>query len=135
MIFQFPIALLGRLWHNDANIMKEVIFMPDVSTRIREAIALLDVSYGELAKATGLPKSTLQRYATGTTEKIPIDRLELIANALNVPTEFFLGWEPKEPIHKDSKELSKFVGLYSKLSPGHRRLIQAAMERLAEDGE
>jgi transcriptional regulator with XRE-family HTH domain len=115
--------------------MKEVIFMPNVSSRIREAIAMLDMSYGELSKATGISKSTLQRYATGSTEKIPIDRLELIANALNVPAEFFLGWEPKEQIHKDDKELSKFVALYSKLSHGHRKLIQAAMERLAEGGE
>lgn len=50
--------------------------MSDISKRILETITCKDISYGDLSDKTGIPKSALQRYATGQTEKIPIDRLE-----------------------------------------------------------
>lgn len=51
------------------------------------------ISYGELSSLTNIPKSALQRYATGETEKIPLDRLEKIAVALHVETAWLLGWD------------------------------------------
>lgn len=50
-------------------------------------------SYNDLSKLTGLAKSTLQRYETGTTTKIPIDAIETIANALQVPPHELAGLE------------------------------------------
>lgn len=67
--------------------------MSDISKRILDTLNLKDVSYGELSERTGIPKSALQRYATGQTEKIPIDRLQSIANAIGVTTQFLMGWE------------------------------------------
>lgn len=66
--------------------------MGDYSKRIKQAIDDSRLSYGELSKITGIPKSALQRYATGETEKIPLDRLELIAQATRVDTAYLLGW-------------------------------------------
>ena len=66
--------------------------MSEISDRLLGVISYRTVSYGDLAKATGIPKSALQRYATGETEKIPIDRLEKIADALNVSTAYLMGW-------------------------------------------
>ena len=45
---------------------------------------------------TGVPKSTLQRYATGETTAIPLDRLETIAKATSVSPAYLMGWE-KDP--------------------------------------
>lgn len=67
--------------------------MSDISKRILDTLNLKDVSYGELSERTGIPKSALQRYATGQTEKIPIDRLQKIAKAIGVTTQFLMGWE------------------------------------------
>ena len=50
-------------------------------------------SYGELSELTGIPKSALQRYATGQTGKIPAERIEIIAKALNTTPAFLLGWD------------------------------------------
>lgn len=72
--------------------------MNDIAQRIFNIMAEKKISYGELSKATGVPKSALQRYATGETDKIPIDRLELIAAALGVNTEYLVGWEDTKPI-------------------------------------
>lgn len=66
--------------------------MSDISNRILEIILNKDISYGELSKQTGIPKSALQRYATGETEKIPIDRLEKIAIAIGTTTSHLMGW-------------------------------------------
>ena len=53
--------------------------MSERSERILQAIQNAELSYSELSKLTGIPKSALQRYATGETEKIPIDRIEAIS--------------------------------------------------------
>ena len=44
---------------------------------------------------TGIPKSAIQRYATGETEKIPLDRLELLAQALGISSAYLMGWEDR----------------------------------------
>lgn len=67
--------------------------MSDISKRILETVTCKDISYGDLSDKTGIPKSALQRYATGQTEKIPIDRLEKIASAIGVTTSFLMGWD------------------------------------------
>lgn len=67
--------------------------MSDVSKRILAILTEKEISYGELASKTGIPKSALQRYATGQTEKIPIDRLELIAKSIGTSASFLMGWE------------------------------------------
>lgn len=43
--------------------------MSECSDRILQALKQADLSYGELAKLTGISKSALQRYATGETKK------------------------------------------------------------------
>ena len=67
--------------------------MSERAQRILNLITEADLSYGQLAKATGIPKSALQRYATGETDKIPIDRLVLIAKALRVSPAYLMGWD------------------------------------------
>lgn len=56
----------------------------------------LGYSYQDLADRTGLNKSTLQRYETGKTEKLPLDKAEIIARALETSVEYLLGLEYAE---------------------------------------
>ncbi len=69
------------------------------SERLLLLIRNKKVSYGELARRTGIPKSALQRYATGETGKMPISRVETIAKALGVDSAYLMGWqdEPSTP--------------------------------------
>ena len=75
--------------------------MNDIAQRIMDAMKNADISYGELSKLTGIPKSALQRYATGETVKIPLDRIEAIAKATNVSAGHLLGWN-REPTESDA---------------------------------
>jgi repressor LexA len=52
-----------------------------------------NISYGELSIKTGIPKSAIQRYAIGETEKIPLTRIELLAKALGVTPQYLAGWD------------------------------------------
>lgn len=70
--------------------------MNDRAKRILTAIEKSKLSYGELSKITGIPKSALQRYATGETEKVPIDRIEAIAKATNVSSAYLMCWDREE---------------------------------------
>ncbi len=67
--------------------------MTEVSKRLLNLITRRRMPYSELAQRTGIPKSALQRYATGETEKIPFNRLEAMAKALGTTPAYLLGWE------------------------------------------
>lgn len=70
-----------------------------MSTRADRIKALIDESgksYQELEKLTGVKKSSLQRYASGATTKIPLDVIEKLSVAFNVSQEYIMGWEEKE---------------------------------------
>lgn len=66
------------------------------SERIRALIEESGKSYQELEKLTGIKKSSLQRYASGVTTKIPLDVIEKLSVAFNVSQEYIMGWEEKE---------------------------------------
>ena len=64
--------------------------------RIKSLIEESGKSYQELEKLTGVKKSSLQRYASGITTKIPLDVIEKLSIAFNVSQEYLMGWEVKE---------------------------------------
>lgn len=74
----------------------EVMKMTDIKSiisRLRESVENSGFSYVELEKRTGIAKSSIQRYVSGTTKKIPIDAVQAISKAVGVPAEYILGWE------------------------------------------
>lgn len=83
--------------------------MSELSNRILNLILSRELSYADLSQLTGIPKSALQRYATGETEKIPADRLELIAKALNTTAAALLGQESRTPAAAISDDDIKFA--------------------------
>lgn len=87
--------------------------MSEQSNRILKSIEESGLSYGELSKSTGIPKSALQRYATGETEKVPLDRIEKIALATGKTSEYLLGWEKEKRIADNMSALfhSEDLGL------------------------
>lgn len=87
-----------------------------MSERIQTAMREAGLSYGELAKRTGIPKSALQRYATGSTRKIPTDRVEAIARHTGVTAGYLLGWE-SNAVFLDRQQI-RLIPLYETVSAG-----------------
>ena len=76
------------------------------SERIKALIDSSSKSYQDLEKITGIKKSSLQRYASGVTSKIPLDVIEKLSLAFNVPKEYLMGWDIKE-ISSDEAQLTE----------------------------
>ena len=66
------------------------------SERIKALVDRSGLSYQELEKLTGVKKSSLQRYASGETTKIPLDVIEKLSVAFNVSQEYLMGWDEKK---------------------------------------
>lgn len=106
--------------------------MSDISKRILAAITSADISYGELASITGVPKAALQRYATGVTEKIPVDRLEAIAAATHTTAAHLLGWDDDVPA--PAAEPSRIDRIYQALnSDGQAELVRYGTYLTSQD--
>ncbi|MBY2242680.1 helix-turn-helix domain-containing protein [Clostridioides sp. ES-S-0001-03] len=84
--------------------------MLEITNRIKNKRLELNMSYQDLANKTGLSKSTLQRYETGTIKNIPLDKLEILAHALNESPAFIMGWSKNSKLikTKENKLLSSF---------------------------
>ena len=67
--------------------------MSVLSDRLLKAITDSGYSYGELSKLTGIPKSAIQRYATGGTEKPPSDRMAQLARVTGASAAYLMGLE------------------------------------------
>lgn len=78
--------------------------MDQIAKRIYDTMRAQGLSYAELSCKTGISKSALQRYATGITPKIPMDRIEKIAEALDVSPAYLMGWEDIAQYLKDEHE-------------------------------
>ena len=96
------------------------------SERIKFLIERSGLSYQELEKTTGIKKSSLQRYATGATAKIPLNVIEKLSKAFNVSQEYLMGWT------EDIKKVENNSPEEPTLSEGEKMLLDL-FRRVPED--
>lgn len=82
--------------------------MEDVNNivkRIKKRRLELEYSFQDLADKTNMSKSTLQRYETGAIKNLPVDKLEVLASALQTTPSYLTGWDEvkEEPKKKGVK--------------------------------
>lgn len=115
-----------------------VMNMNEIASRLSAAIAAGKWSYGELSKATGIPKSAIQRYATGATEKIPSERLRALAAALGLTLSALTGWE-EDAARDELPEITMIARAGQKMSPERRqdmlRLLKIAFPEEFRDDD
>ena len=103
------------------------------SERIKLLIEQSGLSYQELEKTTGVKKSSLQRYASGTTQKIPLDVIEKLSKTFGVSQEYLMGWsdnqKTKSPEKKNLSEGEKaWMELYHRLSNETRQMLITSLD-------
>ena len=103
------------------------------SERIKTLIEQSKLSYQELEKITGIKKSSLQRYASGTTAKIPLDVIEKLSKTFNVSQEYLMGWSddkkintPEKPKLSEGEEM--WLKLYHRLSSETREILITSLD-------
>lgn len=105
--------------------------MLDEVKRMKEAIKTAQLSYMQLEKLTGVSHSTLQRYLTGKTNRIPLSAVEKIANATGVSAQWIMGWEL--PDNAEQSENEELFNIFSSL-PEDRQQIVADLIRTLSKG-
>ena len=86
---QFIISLYGGADMSEKEISEK---MQDIMSRMKKRREELDMSYQTLSDKVGISKSTLQRQETGYIKNMSVDKLEDIANALQVSPAYLMGW-------------------------------------------
>ncbi len=100
--------------------------------RIKNRRKELGYSYQVLANKTNMSKSTLQRYETGAIKNIPLDKLKVLANALEVSPTYLLGLEYKQDLtysvfaQEDTREYEVFTSEEKRLIFAYRKLNKEA---------
>lgn len=77
-----------------------------IGERIRARRKEIGMSADELGKRLGKDRSTVFRYEKGDIEKVPIDILEPIAEALNTTPQYLMGWEE---VQKNNNTIADIV--------------------------
>lgn len=83
--------------------------MNSIAVKLKLKIKERGMSIRELEKATGIPHSAIQRYASGRTDNIPISRLKSIASALGTTAEYLLGWDEDIPTIESLSDVEKEI--------------------------
>lgn len=96
------------------------------SERIKALVDSSGMSYQELEKLTGIKKSSLQRYASGATTKIPLDVIEKLSIAFNVSQEYLMGWDeqkssPTEPVLSEGEKV--LLDLFNRVPEDQQQLV------------
>jgi len=99
--------------------------------RIKERRLELNLSYQDIADATGLSKSTIQRYETGSIRKLPINQIEDIAKALHVTPGYLMGWEDTPGYYNDPETAR--LAQEAANDPDMRLLLDAKRDLSPED--
>ena len=98
------------------------------SERIKALIEQSKRTYQELEKITGIKKSSLQRYASGATTKIPLDVIEKLSSTFGVSQEYLMGWSESEKNSPTSEETltdgeKVWLDLYRKTPESSREML------------
>lgn len=81
-----------------------------VQERIKQLVDNSGKTYAKLERMTGIPKSSLQRYATGCTTKVPLDAIRKLSEAFRVSQVWLMGYDTNNDTEINQTEVREIVG-------------------------
>lgn len=106
------------------------ILMKERIRRLNDVLQEKHLTYEQLEKQTGVAKSSIQRYLTGQTLKIPIDFFEKVARVTDTPVEYLACYD-KQKTTSIGENRGDFEEYYSKLDEQGREQLKKYAEFLA----
>ncbi len=108
----------------------------DIVERLKTSVQKSGLSYVELEKKTNIAKSSIQRYVSGLTKKIPIDAIQAIAKAVDVSPAYIMGWtnEEKEESQNNDFQENKLLHNYKTLNTTGKQKLVDYSEDLVNSG-
>ena len=105
------------------------------SDRIRSEMQRNSLTLLEIEQRTGIKKSSMQRYVSGETGKIPMSAIEKLANLFGVSGAYLMGWDlendsPNEPQLTEGEKmmLELFRLIPEDRQPAALELLRAALK-------
>ena len=108
--------------------------MKEISDKIKSRRIELDMTQDDLARKIGVKPPTIFRWETGTTKKISSDKIEALADALEVSVSYLMGWS--DDINgKGNKHDPEVEALLEKIHKDEnvRILLDSAVDLTKED--
>lgn len=103
------------------------MLMRERRKRLNDLMQTNHITLIELEKQTGVAKSSIQRYLSGETTKIPIDFFEKVAKATNTSLEYLICLD-KQKNTSISDERGDFEELLARLSKEEREQVKQYAE-------
>ena len=102
-----------------------------VGDRIKEQRELIKMSQVELAEKMGVSKQTLYKYENNVVTNIPSDKIQIVAQILDISPSYLMGWEDNLstdnadiiPDLMSDKELFDSVKKLTELNKEHQQTI------------
>lgn len=107
--------------------------------KIKELLDRRGMRQSDLARITGISKTTINSIIMRNNKSVDFSAMEKIADALDVPIEYFLESSSKdtkkEPIIADelTEKEKRFADVFSSLSPMNRHTLLVIAEALLRD--
>lgn len=96
--------------------------------KIAELRAGKGISQTELGELLGTTKQTIYKYETGLVTNIPLDKVERIAEILEVSPAYLMGWDTPKKSPSPSDEAMKLARDYDGLDHWGKRQVRSAAD-------
>ena len=102
------------------------------SDRIKSEMLRNSLTLLEIEQRTGIKKSSMQRYVSGETGKIPMSAIEKLANLFGVSGTYLMGWdeEEKSPSEPQLTGVDKELWDLLKVIPEEQKRLMLEMGRV-----
>ncbi len=106
-----------------------------VGDRIKIAREAAQMTQDQLGQLCGTTKQTIFKYENNVVTNIPLDRLERIADVLDVSPSFLMGWsdsDGKKPAAQTDSELldAELIRRLCELTPEELQIVDAVVQGL-----
>ena len=110
-----------------------------IGQKLDELLKSKGIKAGTLATMTGISKSTIYSIIKRNNKNVDYSAIEKIADALEVPVEYFQGRSDSEkkdqPAILKDDELEEFVFLFEKLTADEKKFILSSMQGILASKE
>lgn len=96
------------------------------SDRIKYQMQRNSLTFLEIEQRTGIKKSSMQRYVSGETGKIPLSAIEKLATLFGVSGAYLMGWDeekdsPSEPQLTEGEKM--LLDLFNRVPKDQQQLV------------
>jgi transcriptional regulator with XRE-family HTH domain len=99
----------------------------NLGENIKQFRKVRNLTQSELSKETGIPRSTIQKYESGSIQHVSLNAVETISSALDVQPNDLVGWHSNDP------QVEELIAIYQRLNETDRLIVLQLLGRLTRN--